>query len=196
MRDHPLGVGWNNATKIYVEKYSPPEGGPGAITTNDYLMLGTELGIPAVLCFVAYVGLCYRKSPRIQKLEVRSQELVSVVLSRSHLTSRADLEFGRGTSSGLRPPSPQSGEGTFPIGTADAERGKCAFATTEVVSPDICHALHLRKQESVRAACLAGALVLLVAFWFDGGLFQLPTAALFWVLLELGAMRGQKMDDR
>jgi hypothetical protein len=25
-----------------------------------------------------------------------------------------------------------------------------------------------------------------VAFWFDGGLFDLPTAALFWVLLELG----------
>jgi hypothetical protein len=30
-------------------------------------------------------------------------------------------------------------------------------------------------------------LVLLVAFWFDGGLFDLPPAAVFWVLLELGA---------
>jgi hypothetical protein len=27
---------------------------------------------------------------------------------------------------------------------------------------------------------------LLVAFWFDGGLFDLPTAAMFWILLELG----------
>jgi hypothetical protein len=27
---------------------------------------------------------------------------------------------------------------------------------------------------------------LLLAFWFDGGLFDLPTAAVFWVLLELG----------
>jgi hypothetical protein len=30
-------------------------------------------------------------------------------------------------------------------------------------------------------------LVLLVAFWFDGGLFELATAAPFWILLELGA---------
>jgi hypothetical protein len=41
--------------------------------------------------------------------------------------------------------------------------------------------------ESLRAACLAGALALLVAFWFDGGLFTLATAAVFWILLELGA---------
>jgi hypothetical protein len=35
-------------------------------------------------------------------------------------------------------------------------------------------------------ACRAGAIVLLVAFGFDGGLFDLPTAAVFWILLELG----------
>src|ERR1019366_421744 len=34
------------------------------------------------------------------------------------------------------------------------------------------------------AACRAGALTMLVAFWFDGGLFDLPTAAVFWILLE------------
>jgi prepilin-type N-terminal cleavage/methylation domain-containing protein len=34
--------------------------------------------------------------------------------------------------------------------------------------------------------------VLLVAFWFDGGLFDLPTAAMFWVLLELGAERQKR----
>jgi hypothetical protein len=34
--------------------------------------------------------------------------------------------------------------------------------------------------------------VLLVAFWFDGGLFDLPTAAVFWVLLELGAERQKR----
>ena len=34
--------------------------------------------------------------------------------------------------------------------------------------------------------CRAGAIVLLVGFWFDGGLFKLPTAATFWILLELG----------
>ncbi len=110
MRDYPLDVGWNNAVKIYERKYSPPEGGPGALTTNDYLMLGTELGIAALLCFVTYCVLCLRGKCRI------------------------DNEEGR-----------------------------------------------------IQAACRAGAIVLLVAFWFDGGLFKLATASVFWVLLELGA---------
>ena len=34
---------------------------------------------------------------------------------------------------------------------------------------------------------LAMLLVILVSFWFDGGLFKLATASLFWILLELGA---------
>jgi len=37
-----------------------------------------------------------------------------------------------------------------------------------------------------KAVCRAGAVVLLVGFWFDGGLFKLATAAPFWILLELG----------
>ena len=37
----------------------------------------------------------------------------------------------------------------------------------------------------------AGAIVLLVGFWFDGGLFKLPTAATFWILLELGNVRHE-----
>jgi O-antigen ligase len=116
MRDHPFGVGWNNAVSVYAKDYSPPEDGAAAITTNDYLMLGTQLGIPALLCFVAYVGLCFR--------------------------------------------------------------GKCSIKNEE---------------GRIQAACRAGALVFVVAFWFDGGLFKLPTAALFWVLLELGV--AQQMPD-
>jgi hypothetical protein len=38
----------------------------------------------------------------------------------------------------------------------------------------------------------AGALTMLVAFWFDGGLFKLATASVFWILLELGAERRFK----
>jgi len=34
--------------------------------------------------------------------------------------------------------------------------------------------------------CRAGVVVLLVGFWFDGGLFTLATVSLFWTLLELG----------
>ncbi len=40
------------------------------------------------------------------------------------------------------------------------------------------------------ATCRAGAVVLLVGFWFDGGLFKLPVAALFWILLELARVGG------
>jgi O-antigen ligase len=40
--------------------------------------------------------------------------------------------------------------------------------------------------EWLKAVCRAGAIVLLVGFWFDGGLFKLATAAPFWILLELG----------
>jgi O-Antigen ligase len=109
MRDHPFGVGWNEAVGVYQKNYSPPENGAGAIATNDYLMLGTQLGIPALLCFVGYAALCLRG-----KLKIETEE-------------------GR-----------------------------------------------------ILAACRAGAIVFLVTFWFDGGLFKLPTAALFWILLELG----------
>jgi len=42
--------------------------------------------------------------------------------------------------------------------------------------------------DSLQATCRAGAIVLLVGFWFDGGLFKLPTAATFWILLEMGGM--------
>jgi O-antigen ligase len=37
-----------------------------------------------------------------------------------------------------------------------------------------------------KTICRAGAIVLAVGFWFDGGLFRLATASTFWILLELG----------
>jgi hypothetical protein len=64
MRDHPLGVGWNNAVSTYEKNYSPPEGGAAALTMNSYLMLGTELGLPGLLCFVSYVALSFRTNRR------------------------------------------------------------------------------------------------------------------------------------
>jgi hypothetical protein len=110
MRDHPFGVGWNKAVSVYEKSYSPPENGAAALTMNSYLMLGTELGLPALLCFIAYIYLKFKQK------------------------------------------------------TAD----------------------------SLQVACRAGALVLLVAFWFDGGLFTLATAAVFWILLELGTSPPQQ----
>ena len=65
MWDHPFGVGWNRAVEVYAKDYSPPEGGAAIITTNEYLMLGTQLGGPGLICFVSYVGQCF-KSPRFK----------------------------------------------------------------------------------------------------------------------------------
>jgi hypothetical protein len=38
--------------------------------------------------------------------------------------------------------------------------------------------------DSVPTICFGGVIVLMVGFWFDGGLFKLPTAVAFWVLIE------------
>jgi hypothetical protein len=117
IRDHPLGVGWNKAIEIYAKNYSPPEGGAAAITTNDYLMLGTQLGLPGLICFVAYVALCLG-SPASRR--------------------RVGIE-------------------------------------------------RAGKMPALPVICRAATLATLTAFWFDGGLFKLATAAVFWILLELGS---------
>jgi O-antigen ligase len=136
MRDNPFGVGWGKTVSTYQEHYSPPENGATAITTNDYLMLGTQIGIPALLCFFAYIAMQLGMGQRIWKKTEIAEE-----------TARGDarpttLDIGRWTS--------------------DAQ---------------------------LRIACRSAAIVMLVAFWFDGGLFKLATASVFWILLELGAER-------
>ncbi|MGH7978289.1 MAG: O-antigen ligase family protein, partial [Limisphaerales bacterium] len=112
MRDHPFGVGWGKTEQIYRNRYSPPAGGAPAIETNDYIMLGTQLGWPALICFIAYVTLRLRGA-RAEKAD--------------------PFAFG------------------------------------------------------IKAACRAAALAMLVTFWFDGGLFKLATASVFWIMLELGS---------
>lgn len=136
MRDHPFGVGWGNAVETYENSYSPPEGAAGAIITNDYLMLGTQLGIPALFCLVVYVAFCFRGRVR------------------------------RPLGDGLYGQPPNVGQGPDPT-----------------LSP---LSSQLSPEESVRIACRAGSLSMLVSFWFDDGLFKLATASVFWILLELG----------
>jgi O-antigen ligase len=133
MQDHPFGVGWNKTVETYQQHYSPPEYGAAAICTNDYLMLGTQLGIPALICFVAYVTLCFRNP----KSDVRDLNLQT------------------------------PGEHAYPI-TLD------------------------RILHSTQVTCRAATLAMLVEFWFDGGLFKLPTASTFWILLEMGIVRQNR----
>lgn len=49
----------------------------------------------------------------------------------------------------------------------------------------------LAEAEWFRITCRAGAVVLLVGFWFDGGLFRLTTGSTFWILLELGNVQNK-----
>ena len=142
MWDHPFGVGWNKAEEIYEKNYSPPEDGAAAITTNDYLMLGTQLGWPGLICFVTYVGLCFKVG---------------------RVTPCAPSPYGPGLGAHgvTRPTSEPAGE-----------------------------------TPALRCACRAGALAMLVAFWFDGGLFTLATAAVFWILLELGSEKQKLKTDQ
>jgi O-antigen ligase len=142
MRDHPLGVGWNQAVGVYNKNYSPPEGGAAALTMNSYLMLGTELGLPGLLCFVAYVALCLRSR-------------------RQHLTP-------------ARSPSDPQESAFFPQPSSG-------------LKSSLIRLRHLLPSDGRRIACRSAALGMAVAFWFDGGLFTLATAAVFWILLELGS---------
>ena len=51
-------------------------------------------------------------------------------------------------------------------------------------------ALDTASLESLQAICRAGAIVMLIGFWFNSGLFKLATASIFWILLELGGMEN------
>jgi O-antigen ligase len=140
MAERPwFGFGWNQPERVYDQFYrssAVPEG--AAIQLNDYFILGTTLGIPALACFVLYVLLALTSHPRPAPTPLPSAFPDSTFRTpHSALRTRLALDFG--------------------LWTLDYS-----------------------------AVCRAAAVVLLVGFWFDGGLFKLATAAPFWILLELG----------
>ena len=112
--DHPwFGAGWSQPNQLYEHYYlSPRLTENGAIEMNDYLLLCSSVGIPALFCFGMYACMSLKK-----KVENRSWGV--------------NVDW---------------------LGTV----------------------------------CRAGAIVLLVGFWFDGGLFKLATGSIFWIMLELG----------
>jgi O-antigen ligase len=137
MADRPwLGFGWAQAEAAYEKKYRPPQIENGAaIQMNDYFMLGISAGVPALICFLVYVGLSLR-SPQSIRL--------------------------RNTSAAQSVHSPQ----------LPTEPGAAANDFKDL--------------DWLQATCRAGVIVLLVGFFFDGGLFKLATGSVFWILLELG----------
>jgi hypothetical protein len=123
MAEHPLfGTGWNVPGPLYETFYlSPKLTENSAIYTNDYCILGSTLGIPALFCFGMYLWFKFRPDPGCN--------------------------------------------------------------------------LKLQDLNWLKITCRAGAIVLLVGFWFDGGLFNLSTATIFWVLLELGDVVSQEQNQ-
>jgi energy-coupling factor transporter transmembrane protein EcfT len=177
MCDHPFGVGWNKAVGTYAKEYSPPEGGAAAITTNDYLMLGTQLGLPGLVCFVAYVGLALKTENRKQKAEIiqkaESGKRKAEIENRPDACVRSCDAIVAESEDDASSPSPAASQTALPI-----------FSRDGGIAATLCN-----EASQLRCACRAGALAMLVAFWFDGGLFKLATASVFWILLELGSER-------
>jgi hypothetical protein len=102
---------------VYGKKYCPLNES-AAIEMNDFFMLGISAGVPALICFVAYLALAYgRRSP--------------------------------------------------------------GFSSAS----------------SVFVVCRGGSIVLLVGFWFDGGLFKLAVAPVFWMLIELSRIKSYVGDE-
>jgi hypothetical protein len=124
MADRPWrGFGWNRTWQAYGSYFNDAKiEDASAVQTNAYFVLGTTLGLPALLCFVIYILMVLQSN-----------------------TEPRSLEY----------------DGTAP-------------------------ALKIGALKWAGVVCRAGAIVLIVGFWFDGGLFDISTAALFWVLLELG----------
>lgn len=124
--DKPFfGYGWNGPVRVQGELYRNPKlDDVLAVQLNDYFLLGATLGISALFCFVAFVGLSL--SPKSKAQSLKSE-----------------------TDSGLRPPASDFG---LPV------------------------------------ICRSAAVILLVGFWFDGGLLKLATEATFWILLALGSV--------
>jgi hypothetical protein len=153
-----FGYGWNQPERIYNQFYRPsnvPEG--AAIQLNDYFTLGTTLGIPALLCFIIYVGLALSPKSKVQSPK-------SPPSSDFRLRPTSARQVGAARKAETSVTAECGGHNAECLETLDIGLGTLDLA----------------------AVCRSAAAVLVVGFWFDGGLFKLATAAPFWILLELG----------
>jgi hypothetical protein len=158
-----LGFGWNRPEAEYETFHKPMQVSEGAaIQLNDYLLLGATLGIPALFCFGMYLWLALAGKAR----SGTAFAALPRVEKRNSDESRARAE----TEERDREPTE---EGRIRNEEVNCETGAGGRAK-------------ISEGEWMKVVCRAGAIVLAVGFWFDGGLFKLPTASTFWILLELG----------
>jgi hypothetical protein len=157
------GTGWDLPTKLYNHYYlSTKLTECAALETNDFLMLGATPGGPAVFCFWMYLWLTLKKDGEGFRLWA-----LGFGTKKQKTENQGDnVESGPAEREGKR----------------ESEGGKAESVSSFILHPS----------SFLQATCHAGAIVLLVGFWFDGGLCELPTAATFWILLELGAVQPQE----
>jgi hypothetical protein len=170
MIDKPLtGFGWGDAESIYAKRYcTTASNESAAIEMNDYMMMGISGGVPVMLCFIGYVALALTgKRERWITQKLGTYEAHSK--PRSSLGYKAQTS---GTSRNMEPPD---------VGCYCCERTSDEIHRS--TSPS--SIFNLPSSVQLITTCRAGVIVLLVGFWFDGGLFKLPTAVVFWTLLEL-----------
>jgi O-antigen ligase len=183
MLDKPLlGFGWGKAEQVYREQYRAARlEDSAAIQMNDYLMLGISCGVPALVCFVGYVFFASR-GPRVERRGLAGLEPLARI-----------TELGSTPAPGVagRAPRPASSAQTChePSENSDFSARARKMAPGADALPVQFRSAGVDFNLQPSAICLAGALVLLVGFWFDGGLFKLPTATVFWVLFELSSCR-------
>jgi len=166
-----FGFGWNQPERVYDRFYRAPKVDEGmAMQMNDYLMLGTTLGIPALGCFLAYIYLSLRgREHRTSNIE--------------HSTSN----WGTHAARVLGSAAPRNTSTSYPQTEMENPLNQPVGATPTGAGGT--PALPFSDEDWLRITCRAGAIVLLVGFFFDGGLFKLATGATFWMLIELGSER-------
>lgn len=168
-----FGAGWGLPETLYENYYLAPKLTEGAaIETNDYLMLGATLGIPTLCCF----GMCFwllttskNKAWRPLRARLPHQEkgtMPADALGQHRILTNAES---------MIPPA----------------RGKSRNDSTWNCPIAGFFIQHSIKGDCLQTTCRAGAIVLLVGFWFDDGLFTLATAFTFWVLIESGRQDSQ-----
>ncbi len=170
-----FGFGWNQPEPIYDKFYRASKVDEGmAIQMNDYFTLGTTLGIPALGCFIAYIYLSLRGGKhRASNIE--------------HPTSNEEW----GAHAARVPCSASSRDTSTFFPQTEIENSQTVGATpTGAGETPALPINEMDEEDWLRMTCRAGAIVLLVGFFFDGGLFKLATGATFWILIELSSERG------
>jgi len=72
---------------------------------------------------------------------------------------------------------------------------QCAVHNPQLAGTRIILDPALQTLDWSKTICRAGAMVLLVEFWFDGELFKLATGSVFWILLEAGRVGVKPLMD-